>query len=153
MGVEEILMQFQDYFCIDSIFIKILFMFGIGVMLLMYWFASSSENLLTDISKFLDFTTYQGMQEIIDYVMPIAIIFMTIAFVFIGILLIFGNEKIKISSVFQNMLIAFLIVAIIPIAMTLLTQLTKSGSEYVKGGMEEGFAFQVVKNNVLLLYK
>lgn len=148
MGTEQILEQFSEYFNINDIFIRIIFLGGIWIVKGLYFLVSQAENLLTEMFVFLDFTTYPAIQEIIQYVIPMGIMFMIIAVTFVGFLIMLGNEKIKIPTVFKNVVIAAIIILLLPTSITLLNQLTKSGAAYVKGDIEEGLAFNVIKENV-----
>ena len=149
--VIKVLLEFSDMLTPSNIFYFALRFLGWGVIKLLVFLVNSAQDVLDKMMEFLNFFDSSVVNEIIDKIKPLAVVFLTISLLYIAYQLMINRKKFDVSKIPGNFIIAILIVFFLPTAMKSLGDITNEGFKLFTSN-ESTLATEIIANNVTDIY-
>lgn len=147
----KVLLEFSDMLTPSNIFYFAVRFLGWGVIKLLVILVNSAQDVLDRMMEFLNFFDSSVVNEIIDKIKPLAVVFLTISLLYIAYQLMINRKKFDVSKIPGNFIIAILIVFFLPTAMNSLADITKEGFKLFTT-TESTLATEIVSNNITDIY-
>lgn len=147
----KVLLEFSDMLTPSNIFYFAVRFLGWGVIKLLVILVNSAQGVLDRMMEFLNFFDSSVVNEIIDKIKPLAVVFLTISLLYIAYQLMINRKKFDVSKIPGNFIIAILIVFFLPTAMKSLGDITKEGFKLFTSN-ESTLATEIIANNVTDIY-
>ncbi len=146
--VTEILVKNNELFTNNSIAGSVLRTIGWGLLFILALLGSACADLYDTCFGFVDFTTYEKVTVFIDDFKPVFIALICASLVFLGILLIFWQEK-KPKFV-MNLVIAVLVVSSSSFIIDSMNGFLASDvrSEIMGNGKSSGMVYETIGSNI-----
>lgn len=147
----KVLLEFSDMLTPSNIFYFAVRFLGWGVIKLLVFLVDSAQDVLDSMMDFLNFFDSSVVNEIIDKIKPLAVVFLTISLLYIAYQLMINRKKFDVSKIPGNFIIAILIIFFLPTAMKSLGDITKEGFKLFTSN-ESTLATEIVSNNITDIY-
>lgn len=92
-GITKVLKKNRDIFHTNTIVGGMLRFIGWQLITLLVWLAEHCANLFDESFKFIDFTRYEPVEEFLDSWQPVVYALISLSILFLGLILIFWQEK------------------------------------------------------------